>query len=416
MCIAARPSVRLAPSNHLSTKSQQSTRWLSLSLATYVVQWGAKYNSPQQQVAVLFSKIAGKYGTPGGEHYSVRPSSDFPQLPQPSTDLDVLQRDFLKWGYCLVKDALSPEEVAEATARLLDQSQAEQTAKVAQMAARNPTATTKVDRGSVVVSGAGSRQLVSNLISKGDIWRKIATYESHNGPTVGALMESILGKDLLLSSMHGVVVEQGSGAQGIHQDQAFPLPHPPFPTHANIIYMYTPWGLAEGGTYVIPGSATDENGMPAIVEGMDAEEYLANHEIGIVALCAPPGTCFVSDGRLLHAGAPRTAPGVRLGNNCYHCRAQMKQQENPYVSFCALDKASPKLMRMLFGSSRAEVGFAQLHTTPSGRVPVGELSMSRPEDFEGKDFDFYYTRQARQLVESGATTAEYRGPPREAKL
>ena len=95
----------------------------------------------------------------------------------------------------------------------------------------------------------------------------------------------------------------------------------------------------------------------------------------------------------------------------------MKQQENPYVSFCAMDSASPKLKRMLFGSSRdePEVGFAQLHTTPSGRVPVGELSMSRPEELE-QDFDFYYTRQAKQLVESGATTAEYRGPPSEAKL
>ena len=312
----------------------------------------------------------------------------------------MLQKDFLKWGYCLVKDALSPEEVAEATERLLDQAEAEQMAKVAQMG-----------------TGEASRQLVSNLSSKGDIFRTIATYESHNGPIVGALMESILGGGLLLSSMHGVVVEQGSGAQGIHQDQAFPLPHPPFPTHAHIIYMYTPWGLEEGGTYVIPGSATDEHGMPAIVPGMDAEEYLANHPTGIVALCGPPGTCFVSDGRVLHAGAPRTAPGVRLGNNCYHCRAQMKQQENPYVSFCAMDKASPKLKKMLFGSGAEapEVGFAQNHTGPSGRVPVGELSMSRPEEFE-QDFDFYYTGWAKMLVDTGATTAEYRGAPSEAKL
>jgi hypothetical protein len=108
----------------------------------------------------------------------------------------------------------------------------------------------------------------------------------------------------------------------------------------------------------------------------------------------------------------RLLPSTHDLNAC----PSLSTQENPYVSFCALDKASPKLMRMLFGSSRAEVGSAQLHTTPSGRVPVGELSMGRPEDFEGKDFDFYYTRQARQLVESGATTAEYRGPPREAKL
>ena len=166
--------------------------------------------------------------------------------------------------------------------------------------------------------------------------------------------------------------EEGAGAQGIHQDQAFPLPHPPFPTHSNIIYMYTPWSLENGGTYVIPGSATLD-GSPVIVEGTDAEEYMANHPHGIVALCAPAGTCFVSDGRLLHAGAPRLAAGVRLGNNCYHCRAQMKQQENPYVSFTALDKASPKLMRMLFGAASSEVNHTQTicHQQSATRSDIG---------------------------------------------
>ena len=94
--------------------------------------------------------------------------------------------------------------------------------------------------------------------------------------------------------------------------------------------MYTPWSLENGGTYVIPGTATDGQGNNVITEGIDAEEFLASHKYlslanislhpasfpihkliwlsryGIVALCGPPGTCFVSDGRLLHAGAPRT--------------------------------------------------------------------------------------------------------------
>ena len=376
-------------------------------------------------MGAIFGRITGKYGMPGSEHYSVRPSTDFPDLPQPSTDLATLQRDFIKFGYCLVKDALSQEEVEQATERLLDQAEAERTCKVAQMGARK-------NNGE---AWGGSRQLVSNLSSKGDIWRKIATYESNNGHLVGELMHSILGKGLLLSSMHGVIVEQHSGAQGMHQDQAFPLPHPPFPTHSNIIYMYTPWSLENGGTYVIPGTATDGHGNNIITEDTDAEEFLASHKYlslanislrpagfpihkliwlsryGIVALCGPPGTCFVSDGRLLHAGAPRTAPGVRLGNNVYHCRAQMKQQENPYVSYCGPmgDEASPKLMQMLFGGN-GEVGFGQAHRRSSGMVPVGELSMSRPEEFD-QDFDFYYTGQAKALAqETDGETALYRGP------
>eukprot|EP01043_Picozoa_sp_COSAG02_P086055 COSAG02_NODE_23582_length_714_cov_1.165854_1_plen_58_part_10 len=58
-----------------------------------------------------------------------------------------------------------------------------------------------------------------------------------------------------------------------------------------------------------------------------------------------------------------------------------------------MDKASAKLKRLLFGSESAEVGFGQMHSRPSGVVPVGELSMSRPDELD-QDFDFYYTMQA----------------------
>ena len=201
-----------------------------------MIEWGHKYDSPPQQVRSLFADIAATYGNPEHELYSVRPSSDFPELPQPSTDMEVLQTNFLRWGYCLVQDALSADEIAAATERLLDQAEAERMAKVATLTPAGANTRTDVR----LFGSSGNRQLVSNLASKGEIWRTIATYESHNGHIVGDLMHSILGDGLLLSSMHGVVVEQGSGAQGVHQGQGFPLPHPPFPTHANIICAHQP--------------------------------------------------------------------------------------------------------------------------------------------------------------------------------
>lgn len=51
----------------------------------------------------------------------------------------------------------------------------------------------------------------------------------------------------------------------------------------------------------------------------------------------------------------------------------------------------------------------------SGKVPVGELSMSRPDEFN-QDFDFYYTRAAKAMAKATPMTAEYRGPEEEAKL
>lgn len=89
---------------------------------------------------------------------------------------------------------------------------------------------------------------------------------------------------------------------------------------------YTPWSLEEGGTYVLPGTATDGQGDNVVQPGIDAEEFVRTHKYGIVSLCAPAGSCFVSDGRLLHAGAPRLASGRRLGNNVYYCRAQVRSR------------------------------------------------------------------------------------------
>ena len=53
------------------------------------------------------------------------PSTDRPELPQPTADEAQLERDFLKWGYCLVADAMSPEQVGVAAERLWDQASAE---------------------------------------------------------------------------------------------------------------------------------------------------------------------------------------------------------------------------------------------------------------------------------------------------
>mmetsp|Transcript_41271 Transcript_41271/g.119363 ORF Transcript_41271/g.119363 Transcript_41271/m.119363 type:complete len:375 (+) Transcript_41271:104-1228(+) len=328
----------------------------------------------------------------------VSPSSDFPDLPRPSTDLEALQRDFMRWGYCLVEGALSPSEVEAARQRLVDQAEAEKAAKVAQMGGRESNGT----------PWAGSRQMVSNLASKGQIFRDIATFEVQGGKIIEELMTCILGKDLLIGSMHGVLVEQGAGLQSLHQDGgALPMPHPPYPVYANIIYMYSDFSLENGGTYVLPGSHADASGANVITPETDPHELIRKSPHGLVSLTAPAGTCFVSDGRLIHAGAPRKATGLRLGNNVYYCRGTQRQQENPYVSFCALDKASPKLKRLL---GLEGLGFGMRHYRHGGRVPVGELSMSRPEEFQ-QDFDFYYSREAAMYEHAtGGKTAVYKGP------
>merc|ERR1711972_983629 len=157
----------------------------------------------------------------------------------------------------------------------------------------------------------------------------------------------------------------------------------------------------------------DETGASVMITpDTDPAELIRRSPHGIVSLTAPAGTCFVSDGRLIHAGAPRKAPGLRLGNNVYYCRSSQRQQENPFVSFCALEKASPKLKRLL---GLTGLGFGMRHVRPSARVPLGELSMSRPEEFN-QDFDFYYSQEGAFFeAETKGATAMYKGPRKAAK-
>ena len=75
---------------------------------------------------------------------------------------------------------------------------------------------------------------------------------------------------------------------------------------------------------------------------------------------------------------------------------------------------------MLFGGvgdrgDGREVGFGQLHMQHSGRVPVGELSMRRPDELT-QDFDFYYTQQAKRLAKEHPELFEYRGSADAARL
>ena len=59
---------------------------------------------------------------------SILPTTDVPGLPEPTTDEGQLEADFVRWGYCIVKNALTPEQVQTQVDRLQDQAAAERAA------------------------------------------------------------------------------------------------------------------------------------------------------------------------------------------------------------------------------------------------------------------------------------------------
>ncbi len=331
---------------------------------------------------------------------AIRASTDFAELPTPTNDQRQLEKDFVRWGYCLVADALSKDQIQIQSDRLVDQAAAEKAAKVAHLSHR------------------GSGQTVFNMLPKGQVFRDLIALEphaAHGAPLVETLLGKILGDGYYLATAHGSLVHQGGGRQELHQDQGFvPLPHPPFPLYCLIIWCLTDFSLAEGGTYVVPGSHRTANGENQVRPETHFENLATDN---LVAVTAPAGTCLLTDSRLLHSGGKRTAPGTRLAARIFYARGTMRQQENQLVATPEniIRNASPKLQKLIGLDAYYGLGMVE----GNARAPhlpkryVGELSLSNPGAFT-QDFDWRYTEDARHQAQlDWDAAAEYRGRNRD---
>ena len=90
----------------------------------------------------------------------IRDSREIDYLPVPSVDEARLEADFIRWGYCLVKDAMSPEQIREQVERLVDQAAAERRQSAA-----------------IMTSGSDRAQLVNNLVLKGAVFRDAVEFK-----------------------------------------------------------------------------------------------------------------------------------------------------------------------------------------------------------------------------------------------
>lgn len=283
---------------------------------------------------------------------AIRDSSDFDYLPKPSADEAKLEADFVRWGYCLVEDAMSPGQVRAQVDRMTEQAAAERDLGVAIPTSRNETA-----------------QLVNNLVLKGAVFRDAVEFKAsaaQRGPLVDRLLTKIMGEGFGLGCAHGSIVHTGGGLQDLHVDQGgMPLPYPPFPFGSLIIWCYTEFNLANGGTYIVPGSHRTAEGHTSFHDGADLLA-LVDGEPGLVAICAPAGTCILTDTRVLHGGGRRTAPGTRYAMRCHYNRHYIRalheqSTANVHVPDDVYELLSPRLKQMM-------------GITVNNHEPVGELS------------------------------------------
>jgi ectoine hydroxylase-related dioxygenase (phytanoyl-CoA dioxygenase family) len=216
-------------------------------------------------------------------------------LPEPTVDRNVALTDLDTFGYCIIRDALAPKQLALLRDRVVAQAAGE------------------------VVAGldwrdSGTNQRVWMLVNKGQAFRDLVLH-----PLVNDMMGHLLGKDFLLSSATANIAAPGSDPMYLHTDQGYVPFATAKPLVANIAWMLDDFTEENGGTRLGPGSHV-------------REDWAVDQATPTLAAAGPAGSALVFDGRLIHGtGANQTIGTLRHAILTYYCRPFIRQQENFFL-------------------------------------------------------------------------------------
>lgn len=251
------------------------------------------------------------------------------ELPRPEHDTTRLLADIDRWGYCLVADALAPDETERLRDRLLGQAAAERERGITEF-------------GNPVEPGDRVNQWVNMLTNKGRCFIDSLA----NNPRTRAVVGHLLGAEYLLAAIDSHITWPGNAAMQLHTDQWW-LPHPAAPedtgyrragdiTRArqvfgepetsdrpinppvvvNVFFALTPFGRTNGGTRLVPGS--HRSGCHPAPEHSYRE---AQPEV-------PAGTALIWEGRTWHGAGINTGNAPRVGVSTFFCAPQFRQLTN----------------------------------------------------------------------------------------
>ena len=223
-----------------------------------------------------------------------------PRLPQPTTDSQQVKRDLKDFGYGLLKDAISGDELKRLQTRLKDQAQGE------------------ADAGVGFFDGGERKpnQRVWNLPNKG---QEFIDLLDHN-PTFETFVPEFLGEDAYLFSYTANIARPGNTPMNLHTDQI--TIQPPIRDVAfglNFMFFLRDITPELGGTLV----------MPASHKGNLAPDDPYDAHTDTVSAHGPEGTCMVFESRIWHATGSNTVPGTeRPVIIVFFMRSFVRQQEN----------------------------------------------------------------------------------------
>ena len=154
-----------------------------------------------------------------------------------------------------------------------------------------------------------------NLLAHSEIWQQVPVHES-----VLPLVEYVLGKECLISSLASIAIGPGESAQVLHaDDQVQPLAKPHIATVCNSMWALTDFTEENGATRLVPGSHQWQN--PDYKDGEPEAETIAAE--------MSQGSVLIWHGSLWHGGgANTTSDETRVGVAMNYCAGFIRQQEN----------------------------------------------------------------------------------------
>lgn len=248
-------------------------------------------------------------------------------LPAPTIDLDKAKSHMATFGYCIVQDALNPDEVQEVRTRFLEQVAAEE------------------ERG-LAHNLPDKKQLVFFLINKGRVFTDMIL-----NPALHEIVKSVLGDEYLLSSFNGHIAHPG-GYENFHTDQ-FWMPPPTTPDKRTLVRPGSVTRVGNRGKHVggeellsqrtispavvcnamwLLDDFTPDNGATIVVpkshlSGRQPDGSM-DAEANWVPAVGPAGSAVIFEGRTWHSTGINRTDKTRIGLTTNFCGPQFRQQEN----------------------------------------------------------------------------------------
>jgi ectoine hydroxylase-related dioxygenase (phytanoyl-CoA dioxygenase family) len=247
-------------------------------------------------------------------------------MPLTPTDVDAHVARIAQDGYTIVEDAIDVAMLDELRA---DLERIEREARV--------TPAQNIFEGFKTVR-------IYNLLARGKIYEAIPVHDN-----VLPIVERVLDRGCLVSSLSSSAIDAGEVAQPLHaDDQLIPLPRPHVPIVCNTMWALTDFTEENGATRMLPGTHLAA-----------ANPELGRAYEGTVPAVMRRGSVLVFNGSIWHGGGANRTSETRVGIAMNYCAGFIRQQENQQLGI-PRDIAkgfSPRLRKLVgYGIYRGLLG------------------------------------------------------------